>query len=308
MPPRWALTAALLIGCTRVSEQNRFEAVDEQIAIRQTVPAAGATGVPVNAQIDLCWSNLVDPRSVGDVDAFITSGSSIVDTRVDVQLWPWRPPADATAPPTEAPWCSGSVLSVTPKAPLVEGTRYRLRLEDTAVGWAGESIDTDRAGWIDDNMDGRLYFLEFTTEDDPPEPDDTEDPEPDPTTLTDLFGPGQIFDPERAACSCHAGDDALAQARLDLSTPETAYADLVLATEVRDTGFPTITPRRPSDSFLLHKLLRDPDGTAIFGVRGDPMPPDPEPDPDAEEPPEPNLIPYADYVAIARWIEDGAFP
>ena len=55
-------------------------------------------------------------------------------------------------------------------------------------------------------------------------------------------------------------------------------------------------PRRPSESFLLHKLLRESDDSAIFGIRGAPMPKDADP------------IPYADYVAIARWIEAGAEP
>jgi hypothetical protein len=45
---------------------------------------------------------------------------------------------------------------------------------------------------------------------------------------------------------------------------------------------------------LLHKVLRDADGTAIFGVLGDAMP-------RGED-----SIPYPDYVAIARWIESGA--
>ena len=54
-----------------------------------------------------------------------------------------------------------------------------------------------------------------------------------------------------------------------------------------------VSPRLPSESFLVHKLLRDHDGEALRGVLGDAMPPDEE-------------IPYTDYVAIARWIEAGA--
>ncbi len=61
----------------------------------------------------------------------------------------------------------------------------------------------------------------------------------------------------------------------------------------RDTGFPMVSLRRPSESFLVHKLLREKDGDPLRGVLGDAMPKDGE-------------LPYADYVAIARWIEAGA--
>ena len=287
----------VLIGCTRVSDDDRFEPVAEEITIVQTVPEAGASEVEPTVQIDLCWSGLVDPRSVGDLDAFITSGAEFVDTRVAVQLWPWRPPANAAGPPpSEAPWCSGSVLSVTPKAELAGGVQYRFQLQDNAVGWAGEQIDTDRPGWIDDDAGGSLYLLEFTIAEEPPMPPGTDPPEEDPVLLSDLFAAGGPFDPARGLCSCHTGGDELAQALLDLSTPETAFEDLVLPPRLRDTGFAMVTPRIPSESFLLHKVLRDPDGSAIYGVLGDAMP-------RGETP-----LPYADYVAIARWIEDGALP
>ena len=289
--------AFVLIGCTRVSDEERFEPIAEVIAIVQTVPEAGAIEVERTVQIDLCWSGLVDPRSVGDIDALITSGEQFVDTELAVQLWPWRPPANAAGSnPPEAPWCSGSVLSVTPKAELTAGVQYRLRLEDDIVGWAGEAVDTDREGWIDDDAGGSLFFLEFTVVDDPVPPPGGEPPEGEPVLLSDLFAAGGPFDPARGLCSCHAGGDELAQGLLDLSTPEAAFEDLVLPPRVRDTGFAMLTPRIPSESFLLHKLLRDPDGTAIHGVLGEPMPKDGDP------------LPYADYVALARWIEDGALP
>jgi hypothetical protein len=293
---RAAAIAIVLIGCTRVSDESRFEPVAEEIAIMRTVPEAGASEVEPTVQIDLCWSGLLDPRSVGDLDAFITSGAQFVDTRVAVQLWPWRPPANASgAEPSEAPWCSGSVLSVTPKAELVGGVQYRMQLQDNAVGWAGEQIATDRAGWIDDGAGGSLYLVEFTVAEDPPMPPE-EPPADDPVLLSDLFAPGGPFDPARGLCSCHAGGDELAQSLLDLSTPETAFEDLVLPPRLRDTGFAMVTPRIPSESFLLHKLLRDPDGSAIHGVLGDAMPQGDAP------------LPHADYVALARWIEDGALP
>ena len=54
-------------------------------------------------------------------------------------------------------------------------------------------------------------------------------------------------------------------------------------------------PARPWESYLVHTLLRDHDGAALYGVLGDPMPPD--------EP-----LPHADMTAIALWIEGGALP
>ena len=141
---------------------------------------------------------------------------------------------------------------------------------------------------------GNLFLLEFTVAEDPP-PAGGDPPEEEPSTLADLFATGGPFDPERGLCSCHADGDDTAHALLDLSTPEAAFEDLVLPPRLRDTGFAMVTPRTPSESFLLHKLLRDPDGSAIHGVLGDAMP-------------KGAPIPYADYVAIARWIEDGALP
>jgi hypothetical protein len=291
---RRAAAAFLLIGCTRVSDEERFDPIDEEIAIVQTVPEAGAIEVERSVQIDLCWSGLVDPRSIGDIDALIASGEHFADTDVAVQLWPWRPPANAEGSAPAAPWCTGSVLSVTPESELMAGVQYRLRLADTTVGWAGEAVDTDRPGWVDEDG-GNLFLLEFTVAEDPP-PAGGDPPEEDPRTLADLFATGGPFDPERGLCSCHADPDETAHALLDLSTPEAAFEDLVLPPRLRDTGFAMVTARTPSESFLLHKVLRDPDGSAIHGVLGDAMPLGDAP------------IPYADYVALARWIEDGALP
>jgi hypothetical protein len=293
---RSACLALVLIGCTRVSDEERFEPSGEEIAIVQTVPERGAIDVVRTVQIDLCWSGLVDPRSVGDIDALIASGEEFVDTDLAVQLWPWRPPANAVGSGTAEPWCSGSVLSVTPAVELTAGVQYRLRLEDDIVGWAGEEIDTDSPGWIADPNVGDLFFLEFTVAENAPPPPGDDPPEHEPVLLSDLFATGGPFDPARGLCSCHTGADERAQALLDLSTPDAAFEDLVLPPRVRDTGFAMVTPRIPSESFLLHKLLRDPDGTAIHGVLGDPMP-------KGEAP-----LPYPDYVALARWIEDGALP
>jgi hypothetical protein len=56
-----------------------------------------------------------------------------------------------------------------------------------------------------------------------------------------------------------------------------------------------VTPRRPSESYLVQTLLRDADGEALHGVRGEPMPPDAP-------------LPHAEMLALVRWIEGGALP
>ncbi len=292
------LTLAL-IGCTRIGDEQRFEPNPDSVQILTSVPVAGATEVAVRPQLDLCWSDLLDPRSLGDLDAITSSGSANFDTDLEFQLRPWRGPDDADVlPESVEPWCAGSVLSVTPKDELVPGVQYRLRLQPTAVGWAGEAIDVETEGWFEDDEGRSVFSLEFTTTTTPPPPEPIPDPgtEPEPATLAALFEPGAVFSPEREVCSCHRDDDDVAKTLLDLSTPAAAFEGLVGAPGVRDTGFAMVTPRRPSESFLLHKLLRDAGGDRLFGVRGAAMPLDADP------------IPYLDYVALAEWIEDGALP
>jgi hypothetical protein len=299
----WVLALCGASGCTRISDEHRFEPNPDEISILATVPEQDASGVSQNVQVDLCLSGLVDPRTVSDFDAQLSSGPQLFDSDLSVQLVPWRGPGGDPVPSnSEAAWCSGSVLSVTPAAALVGGVLYRVRLIESVSGWAGEALDTDDPGWTLDD-DGELEFiLEFTvagaddttgggTDGDPIPPDD---PTPAPT-LTELFAEGSVLDPQRGLCSCHLDPNQLAHERLDLSTPQSAFAGLVVPTRSRDTGFPMVTPRGPSDSFLIHKLLRDRDGAAIHGVLGDPMPPT-------------GPLPYADFVSIARWIESGAEP
>lgn len=308
MVERWlvgGLVSSLVIGaaCTRVSDTERFEAPDTPLAIAQTVPGAWAQGVPRDSAIDLCFSHSIDPRSIGPTDATVISGESPLDVESTIQILPWTAPGgvplgDAAA--TAEPWCSGSALSVRPKARLVAGLHYRLRFVPRVRGWNGEIIDTEAEGWAPEG-DRRRFFLEFTAEStaehdpgsDPgsdPGPDTTE---PDAPTLTDLFAPGSVFDPARNTCSCHRDPEDLAFERLDLRDVDPAYAALVLDTRVRETGFVMVSARRPSESFLVQKLLRDHDDAPLQGILGDAMPPD--------EP-----LAYADYVMIATWIAGGA--
>lgn len=286
-----------LCGCTRVSDRSRFEGSDETLEVLATSPRPGERGVHPDVRIDLCLSGRVDPRSLEDVDATVSSGTAVIDSELSLQLVPWLAPGEDRPPEdVDAPWCEGSVLSIEPRAPLLPAVAYRLRLEPSAVGWAGEPLSTEGPGWVPPSGDEEEphLVLEFTVDPDPPGGPRPGNPDP-PVTLRDLFVDGGPFDPARATCSCHREADHLALRRLDLRDPDTAYAGLLGSSAPRDTGFAMVAPRKPSESFLVHKLLRDPDGGALYGVLGDAMPP--------EEP-----LDYADLLAIVRWIADGAQP
>ncbi len=302
-----------LAACTRVSDTQRFPLVSERLTIVRTIPEPDAVIAP-DVQIDFCFSGYVDPRALGDFEVSLSSGRVEFDARLDLQLFAWRPPGAAEGT-TDAAWCPGSVLSVRPRTPLRPGVRYRVRIQPAAVGWAGEQLDVTTPGWVQDE-EGPAYLVEFTVDPDAATDSDTDTDtgvdtdtdtgsdtdtdtdtggEPPAPTLADLFAPGQVFATGNPACSCHRGsaEDPLAQARLDLSSPDTAFAGLVLASGLMSTGFPMVAPRRPAESYLVQVLLRDADGHALLGVLGEPMPPD--------EP-----LAYADMVALVRWIEGGA--
>jgi hypothetical protein len=259
------------------------------------MPEPDTPGISSDVQVDLCMSTLVDPRTVTDADATLSSGASRFDSTLSVQLVPWTGPGGTPLPEhTEHPWCRGSVLSITPRSPLPPGVLYRARLRPAPTGWSGERLDTDAPGWIE-NEDGDVHYIVelMITE---PGSDDAVDGEEVGTaapTLRDLFAPGGVFDPELETCGCHGEVGEVAHALLDMRTADSAFEHLVVRTRRRDTGFPMVTPRRPSESFLLHKLLRDEQGEPIDGVLGGPMPPD-------------HPLPYRDLVQIIRWIEAGA--
>lgn len=288
------MAAVLIAGCTRASDRARFEGPEPPLEILTTAPPADAVDVAPTVRIDLCMSGRIDPRSLDEVDANISSGGALTDTELSIQLVPWMAPG-VEQPPEDrvTPWCEGSVLSVQPRAPLREGARHRLRLLPSALGWAGESLATDGPGWVQEPQGDPRYTLEFTVDADPPGERPGSEPEPQPRTLHDLFEPDGPFDPARPLCSCHRDPEDLALARLDLREPTSAFEDLLGTARPRDTGFAMVAPRDPSQSFLVQKLLRDDDGSALHGVLGAPMPP--------EEP-----IPYEDLLAIIAWIEDGA--
>lgn len=286
-------TSVLALSCTRVSDRERFEAPADDLRIETSIPAAGAGDVLPDARIDLCLSARVDPRSPDETDATVSSGQTLVDSELDVQLVPWQAPG-APTPDVDAqvPWCEGSVISVAPRALLTPGVRYRLRLRPTIFAWDGSGLDVDAPGWVEHDDGTSDYFLEFTVGSDPPAPDPAPPP---PITMSDLFAPGGPLDPAVGRCSCHTDPEDLAFERLDLRSPELAYAELLGDARLRDNGFPMVSAREPSASFLVHKLVRDVDGEPLHGLLGDAMPPG--------EP-----LPYPELRMILQWIADGAPP
>jgi hypothetical protein len=282
-------------GCGEPREHPRFETEIASLEIVETIPAPGSSDAGPETRIDLCLSAEVDPRALDDFDATLQSADLVFDTQQEVQLFSWRAPGSRSQL-ASARWCPGSVLSLTPTGALQPGLTYRVQLLPALLGWAGESLDTNQDGWTLTPEGELRWFFEFRIAGSPTDPPPEELPElPPGPTLTELFAPGEIFDPERAACGCHQTAGELANERLDLSDPDTAWSELVLRTGLEPTDFPMITPRRAAESYLVHKLLRTDTGEGLHALHGEPMPPD--------EP-----LPHADLVRVAHWISDGALP
>lgn len=290
-----AALAAGSTGCAWVRDDPSL--VDDEaptLRLLETFPVDDGEVSDPLAPVDFCFSRMIDPRSLGAFDAYLNSGTTVFDSAFELQLFAWRAPGGAVGEAAADRWCPGSVLSVRPRAPLKDGIRYRVRLRPSPIGWAGEPLDLGDEAWLQLEDGSWATQVEFTVRlPAPPVPE----PEPPPPaiTLTDLFAAGGPFDRQRDLCSCHGEGDGLARQRLDLGDPTVAFAGLVLDTTPRSTGYPQVTPGRPSESFLIHKLLRAPDGGPLHAVRGAAMPMD---GPLAED----------DLVAIARWIEGGARP
>ncbi len=303
---RWTGLASVLLctlapGCGVLGEDPRFEPEAGTIEIVETIPTLGELAADPLGRIDVCLSTEIDPSAPAEFDLILRSGRLFFDTRQQVQMFSWRAPG-SRGELAASRWCPGSVISVTPGAPLQPGITYRLQIREIpSLGWAGEALATPGPEWTFDPEDDRHQRqIEFRVAgepgDDPPSDDLLPQLPPGPT-LSALFSDGRVFDPTRAACSCHQDsvDDPLARARLDLRDPDTAYAGLVLRDGLESTGYPMVQPRLPAESYLIQKLLRSDDGSAIHALRGDPMPPD-------------TSLPHADLVDLAHWIADGARP
>lgn len=292
LAPLAILAVAQISACAWVDEDAIADA--EPLTIRATYPADGAEAVDPLTQIDLCFSAALDPRSFGTFDAILSSGLNVFDTEVAIQLFPWQPPG-GLGPLPDAPWCEGSVLSIRPRSALRPGTRYRVRVRPSPIGWAGERVDTDVEPWIE-LEDGTVEaYLELRAAGAPGDEAPARPEPPPPITLGDLYAEDGPFDPARGLCTCHRQPYGLARDRLDLSSPEAAFRALVLDPTPSSTGFPKITPHQPSESFLIQKLVRDADGEPLHAVRGSAMPLN-------------GPMPYRDMALLARWIEDGALP
>lgn len=292
---RAAVVAVALFGaaCGELGEPQREGPELGTLEIVETIPAAGSGDADPWTTLDLCFSAELDPRALAEFDATLHSADLVFDTQQEVQLLSWRAPASRGELASER-WCPGSVLSLTPASSLQPGMTYRVQLRPAARGWAGESLDTEQPGWTTTEADSLRWFYEFAIAGDITDEQPSEAPEfaPGPS-LTALFEPGEIFDPERAACGCHQREGELARARLDLRDPATAWSALVLRTGLESTGFPMISPRRPAESYLIHKLLRTAAGDPLHAVRGAAMPPD-------------QALAHADQARLAHWIADGA--
>lgn len=280
-----------VLACAELGEP-RFESAEGSLEIVETIPANGAIEVDPLARVDVCLSAAADPRVFDDFALTLHSANLTFDAQIELQLFGWRTPGSRIGAAEQA-WCPGSVISLTPAGPLQPGLVYRVRLQPVARGWAGERLDTTQEGWRVDDAGTPVWTIEFRVAGDPADepPDAIPEPEPGPT-LTELFATDGPFDPQRDLCSCHRTPGELAHARLDLSEPEGAWSELVLAGAPGSSGFPRVTPRDPSASALLHVLLRDDEGEPLHAV-GAAMPPD-------------RALAFMDVVRIAQWIDAGA--
>jgi hypothetical protein len=220
-------------------------------------------------------------------------------------------------------------VTFDPRFELLGGIVHRVRFAGDVRGWGGERLRTDGPGWAVEE-DGPVFTLEFRTADDLPggtgsgsgagsgasdtgtsgtgsdggtsgsSGSSSGGPSgPSGPSLTELFATGDVLDPERSTCGCHvSGDplvDIIAADRLGLGDASTAWQALVGEGNLAPTGFAWVVPGDPSRSHLVHKLLRRSDGSTLFGVPGDPMPPA-------------KSLEHLELVRVAQWILGGAAP
>jgi hypothetical protein len=263
------------------------------LEILATWPEAGAREVPTTARVAICLSAAIDPRAVDDFDILLLSGDALFDSQVELELFAWTDAAGDPPVPGAAAWCPGSVLALRPVTPLLAGVTHRVRVTSRPVGWEGQPLVDTTDGWTQATAEEPEFILEFRTA-------SATSPAPAPApapTLHDLFAAGAVFDPVRDNCGCHnpASDraDATASALLDLGSAAAAFADLVSDGRATETGFPLVAPGLPSESYLIHKLVRLGETEGLPGLRGGPMPPNAE-------------LVWADRASLAAWILGGA--
>lgn len=280
------LSGLLLLSSACADLRPRPERMQAQPSVRLlwTQPQAEQLH-PVNAPLLLCFSGYLEPRSIQLSTANLSSGTRNYDSRLQFDLAQWRDPNSEP--------CPGSVIRIFPAQNLSPHTRYRLRLADHLRDWQGQPLSSEMDPRWFSQEDTRALYLEFVTgeaaqgPDTPAQPSQPA-PKRDPLRFSQLTAPREIFGSANSGCICHqqAGP-------FDLRTPERAYE--LLRFGKNKGGEPWVSPGFPSSSALIFKLLRDPEGHALPGVLGDPMPPH-------------RALRRDEFARIAQWIEDGALP
>lgn len=283
------LTALGAAGCGEPSDVTPgFDRGD--ITIVDTEPRRDAVGVTPSSSIDVCFSAQLYPTAFDGFEVLLTSGGSAFDTEVEISLFPYRTRGSRDELATSR-WCEGSVLMVRPKDSLTPGATYRLRIVAGTYGWNGEFLESGPEGWVVESDGRRSYSLPFTVAAEVME--DAPLPAPAQLTLSNLFEEKNIFDPSTSYCSCHRESGSLPRQLLNLSTPNSAYADLVEDTTTRTTSFPMVSPGAPAASYLIQKITDAGNGQTLHGVLGDRMPAEGD-------------LPIPAASSLSMWIATGA--
>lgn len=275
------LCATALSGCADLQHQDPQSSDQNpprsQIRLLWADPEP-ARPHPINQPVTLCFSGYLNPGSVRPGSASLSSGNRNYDSRLSFELADWR-----ALEPGQAS-CPGSILRVFLPPDLVANTLYRLRLVDRLQDWAGLNLSSEGdPRWIQEDQDNRVLVIEFQSA---PAEAKLDPAPPEPVTFRQLFEPGAVFAPQSSSCSCHQQLGSF-----HLGDPESLYQ--TLRYKNHSSGQPWIQPGYASWSYLTFKLLRDPQGHALPGVFGDPMPPGAP-------------IKMQDLRQIAQWINDGA--
>lgn len=232
---------------------------------------------PVDAPVLLCFSDLLSPTSIDPGLVSLSSGNRNYDSELHFDLVDWRRTGGRS--------CPGSLIRVSPPEALNPHTRYRMRVVDRMRDWRGRPLSSQGdPRWIQ-REDTRVLILEYKTDErrvNTPKGSTT------PVRFSDLSTGNKVFSPQSIACSCHTRPGSF-----DLRDSQAVYNQLRYGKQT--SGQPWIRPGYPSQSYLFYKLLRTPDGHALPGIPGEPMPP--------SRPLKPETL-----ALIAQWIEDGALP
>ncbi len=290
LPAQMALLTSLgAAGCGEPRDVTTgFDRGD--ITIVDTVPRREAIGVAPSSSIDVCFSAQLYPTAFNGFEVLLTSGGSAFDTEVEISLFQYRTQGSRDELATSR-WCEGSVLMVRPKNSLTPGATYRLRIVAGMYGWDDEFLESGPEGWGVESDGRRSYSLPFTVAADGPA--DSPPPTPATITLSDLFEGKNVFDPSTSYCSCHRESGSLPRQLLNLSTPNSAYADLVQDTTPQTTSFPMVSPGAPAASYLIQKLTDAGNGQTLHGVLGERMPAEGD-------------LPVAAASSLSMWIATGA--